>query len=326
MPVVSQGFQRCIRPAAGHDAGREEGLGRQAPWKPLEDLHHLHRLQKENVPDDLLPELFEKLDYAIHRVRLLREAAPFSLLGRAQGEAEKRALERLSQGASKGLVRSKLVWVPLQGGRGREEVDLLPRVGRGHVREVLAMRVEHNHKLAGHKRRQIREVIHRVEPNAESAGLADSSSLHTVTDPRYALEVAFRKTCIVVYKEPRALKGPQPLVSQRAAPVFTGVKADLDAPGICIVRVLQELLEDGGALGVVCENLSYTGGEVHLLTKVLPPVVQIIMGSHHGGTQRLACGPSSFCHRRCAPRRPSAEEAHAIPLRAEFGQDESAKE
>lgn len=89
------------------------------------------------------------------------------------------------------------------------------------------------------------------------------------TDPRDAEEIVLGEDRVVEGKQGRALELGKGGGEKGVGGMGASVEAEADGGGAGVVGILDDLLEDGGALGVVEENLPDTAGKVNLLTEVL---------------------------------------------------------
>lgn len=89
------------------------------------------------------------------------------------------------------------------------------------------------------------------------------------TDPGDAEEIVLGEDSVVEGEERRALEQGKRGGEEGVGGMGAAVEAEADGGGAGVVCILDDLLEDGGAFGVVEENLPDAAGKVNLLTEVL---------------------------------------------------------
>lgn len=93
--------------------------------------------------------------------------------------------------------------------------------------------------------------------------------LATPTDPRNASEILVREDGVVVGQQGGALPLREGAAQERPGAVDAAVQAQADGGGAGVVGVLDHLLQDRGALGVVEQDLPDPPRQVDLLAEVL---------------------------------------------------------
>ena len=92
--------------------------------------------------------------------------------------------------------------------------------------------------------------------------------LSAATNPRNTNEVLVSENGVVVYEQCRPLPLREGGGEQGVDAVGAAVEAEADGGGAGVISVLNELLEDGGALRVVEQNLSDPTRQIDLLPEV----------------------------------------------------------
>lgn len=100
-------------------------------------------------------------------------------------------------------------------------------------------------------------MVHRVETNAEAAGLPGLGGLLAAADAGDAGEVVVGEGGVIVGEQGGALPLRERRAEQRVGAVGAAVKAEEDPRGPCVIGVLDELPQRGGALRVVGQHLAF---------------------------------------------------------------------
>ena len=210
----------------------------------------------------------QQLSRRIDRVSLSAELrAPGSLAG-TQGEAEQRPCERIHHVAAKEQVRRELIGKLLHKATARV-TDLETRVLMRGARQVARVRIKEHGVLATNERGHVSEMIHGVEPEAESTCCAAARELAVGANAANVAQVLRGESSVVIRKErgplPRLHRGRQ----QRALSMRALVKHEGDLGGARVIGILNELMQDADAVGIELEDAVQPAGERLVLAEGL---------------------------------------------------------
>ena len=104
-----------------------------------------------------------------------------------------------------------------------------------------------------------------VEADAEAARLAHLLLLAGVSDTGDGRKVGLEELRVVVHKQSWALEGCSAGESQLGQAVAARVETEAHNAGSRVVRVLDELSQDAGALRIGAQDFAQPGAQVHAL-------------------------------------------------------------
>ena len=137
------------------------------------------------------------------------------------------------------------------------ELNLEARPRGRRAGEVRRVRVEHDEELARDEARDVREVVHGVEPEPEPTGRLRAVHLPVLSDSRDGAEIRRRERRVVPRHKRGALPRRHPRRQERFRPARRArVQHQPNLRRARVVRVLHELGDDPGAVRVRVQDVA----------------------------------------------------------------------
>ena len=128
------------------------------------------------------------------------------------------------------------------------------------------MRVEKHDVAAAHEARQIRQVVHGVEPHPEASGFANLRFLETVSYLAYRNEVAFSERGVVEHEQGRALELFQFFATHAARAVRSQIDTEFhDGRARVVLSAVRSGGRERGSRGQRVLSVNRVRGELYRL-------------------------------------------------------------